>query len=599
MSEPAKARHSQNEVVVELPTWTTPSYIQTVVGKKSTLSDDLDEFRGIPFGEVTKRWEHAKLRTRLPHDIFDATRNGPKCPQPSSSKNSEYFQAHAAFPNLVESEFECLNLIIVRPSAIGLSRAGIEEPSRLPVMVYIHGGAGTGAGSDPIFDPSSLVLRSLEIGSPFIAVNLNYRAGVFGFAGSVDILNTQDQVETRGLNFGLYDQKVGLTWVARNIVQFGGDADQITLCGSSSGGSCVYAHILDADANTEKPLFRRAHVQSGAMLTLLPMPLAEAEANWDKLCRHWGVEAESSSQGRVESLRHISTAAMLESALENQVFMLPPIAEDLTMTLETVAFPHVDLRREIKPVDYKPIEVMIGASDTESAGHAQSDVDLKRLQELFAESYPIAEAGAKVLEAYDIVKGSEHNTLREGLERLHSDVVFDLGIYRARVMLNAQRRAEYGDATSIQPYHIEFGNPFPGPKRGRAHHCVDLIYFFDAFHNILADVDKGIFKPYPERCEEPSAGQETESAKQKMAAHSETAVVSHLDLVHKFQDHCIGFIVGKLVPKVAEGEILVWGKDGSTRVERLADTQKWVERIVRLKLLEKDIPSILKVVRAL
>lgn len=65
-----------NEVVVGLPTWTTPSYTQTVIGKKSYLSDDLDEFRGIPFGQVTKRWEHAKLHARLPYDVFDATKNG-------------------------------------------------------------------------------------------------------------------------------------------------------------------------------------------------------------------------------------------------------------------------------------------------------------------------------------------------------------------------------------------------------------------------------------------------------------------------------------------------------------------------------------------
>ncbi|KAH7176261.1 Alpha/Beta hydrolase protein [Dactylonectria macrodidyma] len=597
MTEPSKAEHSAKEVVVELPTWTATSYNQKVVGKKSSLSDDLDEFLGIPFGEVTKRWEHARLRTRLPHDVFDATKNGPKCPQPSAAKNSEYYQAYLAFPNLDESEFECLNLLIVRPSAAALSRAGIDEMSKLPVLVYIHGGAGTGAGSDPIYDPSRLVLRSLEIGSPVIAVNLNYRTGVFGLIGSADILKTQDRTEVRGLNFGLYDQKVGLTWVARNITQFGGDPEQVTLCGSSTGGSCVYAHILDADAHTEKPLFQRAHVQSGAMLTLLPMPLAEAEANWDKLCQHWGIEAESSSQHKVESLRHVSTAAMLESALENQVFMLPPIADGLTMTQETASFPHVDLRREIKPGAYKPIEVMIGTTDVESAGHAQTDFDLEKLRQGFAESYPTAEAGAQVLEAYGLVEGSEQSTLRTALERFHSDAVFDLGIYRARNLLSAQRLAKYGDATSIQPYHIEFGNPFPGTKRGCAHHGVDVIYMFDAFHDALADADNGIFKSYAEACAEHSARPETESTVQKTTSSSGTSAVNHQKLVKSFQDHVIGFIVGNSVQKVAEDEILIWGKDGSLRVEKLVETPRWTERIDRLKLLEKDTPSILKVLR--
>ena len=76
MSDPTKKQDFENGVIVELPTLTTPSYIQTVVGKGSSLSDDLDEFRGIPFGEVNKRWEHAKLRTHLPHNVFDATNDG-------------------------------------------------------------------------------------------------------------------------------------------------------------------------------------------------------------------------------------------------------------------------------------------------------------------------------------------------------------------------------------------------------------------------------------------------------------------------------------------------------------------------------------------
>ena len=100
-------------------------------------------------------------------------------------------------------------------------------------------------------------------------------------------------------------------------------------------------------------------------MTLLLIPLAEAEANWGKLCQHSCVKAESSSQRKVESLRHMSTAAVLDSALGKQVFMLPPITENLTMTQKTAAFPHVDLRRGIKPVDYKPIEIMIDVTDIE------------------------------------------------------------------------------------------------------------------------------------------------------------------------------------------------------------------------------------------
>lgn len=64
------------KAVVWLPTWESPAFAQTIVGKASSVSPDLEEFRGIPYGTVTARWEHSQLRTRLPRDVFDATKNG-------------------------------------------------------------------------------------------------------------------------------------------------------------------------------------------------------------------------------------------------------------------------------------------------------------------------------------------------------------------------------------------------------------------------------------------------------------------------------------------------------------------------------------------
>ncbi|KAL5355559.1 Alpha/Beta hydrolase protein [Aspergillus floccosus] len=554
MSKAPDAQHAK-EVVVELRTWTTPSYAQRVVGKRSAFSDNLDEFRGIPFGEVTKRWEHAKLRPCLPHDMFDATKDGPKCIQSSGADNSEYFQAQVTFPQLPESEFDCLNLLIIRPSVPGLSRVGFEESAKLPVLVWIHGGGGgSGAGSDPIVDPARLVLRSLGIGSPIIAVNLNYRLNMFGFLGSSDILDAQDQSEIRGLNFATYDQKVGLAWIARNITHFGGDPEHITLGGQSSGSHSVHAHILDAEAQrTERPLFQKALMQSGAQSTVSPGALEDVNVHWDKLCKHWGVNPQSSSRDKVQSLRRVPPIDLLDSALKNQVFLIPLIADNVTFTLDTVNLPHVGLRRGPKPADYKPIEIMIGASEVKSAGHFQGDVDLCRLQKIFGQSYPTVEAGARVLEAYGLVDGADQPSMQEGLEQFRSDAVFHLSIHRTRVALSAQRRREYGDATSIQPYHIEFGNPFPGTKQGYAHHGVELIYQFDAFHDALVDADKGVFKPY--RVAGPyvlPAGQDAESPPTKTPTDTRTHAPSHVDLVRKFQDHWIGFIVGKPVQKVAD-----------------------------------------------
>lgn len=62
--------------IVRLPTISIPSHIQTIIGKRSAISDDIEEFRGIPYAHVPGRWEHSRLRDCLPRDMFDGTENG-------------------------------------------------------------------------------------------------------------------------------------------------------------------------------------------------------------------------------------------------------------------------------------------------------------------------------------------------------------------------------------------------------------------------------------------------------------------------------------------------------------------------------------------
>lgn len=66
----------EQAAIVQLPTISVPSYMQTIVGQQSPISDDIEEFRGIPYAHVPGRWEHSQLRDRLPRDVFDATQNG-------------------------------------------------------------------------------------------------------------------------------------------------------------------------------------------------------------------------------------------------------------------------------------------------------------------------------------------------------------------------------------------------------------------------------------------------------------------------------------------------------------------------------------------
>ncbi|OTB20383.1 hypothetical protein K445DRAFT_17661 [Daldinia sp. EC12] len=100
-----------------------------------------------------------------------------------------------------------------------------------PVMFWIHGGALiNGAASDPTFDGGNLASRG-----DVVVVTVGYRLTTLGF------LALNDGV-TNG-NFGLADQINALEWVRKNIQDFGGDPDRITIFGQSAGAGSVHALI--------------------------------------------------------------------------------------------------------------------------------------------------------------------------------------------------------------------------------------------------------------------------------------------------------------------------------------------------------------------
>jgi carboxylesterase type B len=105
-----------------------------------------------------------------------------------------------------------------------------------PVMLWIHGGGYTsGTANDPTFDGGNIASRG-----DVVMVACNYRLGALGF------LALDDGV-TKG-NYGLGDAINALDWVRRNIHDFGGDPERITIFGQSAGAASVRAIMASPKA---------------------------------------------------------------------------------------------------------------------------------------------------------------------------------------------------------------------------------------------------------------------------------------------------------------------------------------------------------------
>jgi para-nitrobenzyl esterase len=159
---------------------------------------------------------------------------------------------------------DCLYLNVFAPRFAGdaVPQAG----SRLPVMVWIHGG-GNVVGHAGRYDGGALATRE-----HVIVVTINYRLGPFGWFRHAALRESAADDDDRSGNYGTLDMVRALTWVRENVAAFGGDPGNVTIFGESAGGRDVFALLLSPRA---AGLAHRAIVQSGGTTTTT---LEEAES---------------------------------------------------------------------------------------------------------------------------------------------------------------------------------------------------------------------------------------------------------------------------------------------------------------------------------
>lgn len=152
---------------------------------------------------------------------------------------------------------DCLFLNVWTPANDNKKRA---------VMFYNHGGGfGAGSGGAPDQDGANLA-RFFDV----VVVETNHRLGIMGFL-YFDEIGGSDY-EGSGNN-GTLDIVDGLKWVKNNIAKFGGDPNNVMICGESGGGgktSCLYAMPSAA------PYFNKASIESGPGVRMLPKEAASA-----------------------------------------------------------------------------------------------------------------------------------------------------------------------------------------------------------------------------------------------------------------------------------------------------------------------------------
>jgi carboxylesterase type B len=202
-----------------------------------------------------------------------------------------------------------LNLSITCPRSV----LELASPEKLPVLVFIHGGAFVGGSQSiqlvgrEIYDGTNLVRAALTRKQPTVVVTCNYRVGPLGFLASHELSNFNKRHDEPVGNYGLHDQRQALDWCHRFIAGFGGDAANITIQGTSAGGSS--AHYLSIFPDRK---FKRAILASGTLTGIGPMSMDYQQKNFDAyLSRHSSGQEKSDSES-VELLQSIPVEDMVK-----------------------------------------------------------------------------------------------------------------------------------------------------------------------------------------------------------------------------------------------------------------------------------------------
>lgn len=358
--------------------------VQTKSGTvRGVTEGDVSSFKAIPFAAPPV----GEFRWRPPQPVKpwegvrDALKYCPDCPQRN-------WQGSTA----VTSE-DCLYLNVWTP-------ASARKGSKLPVMVWIHGGGFTGgSGSGPGSAGDAFAKQGV------ILATINYRLGRLGHF-AFPALSQEHPEEMKG-SYAYMDQIAALKWIQENIEAFGGDPNNVTIFGFSAGGVSVHALLSIPAANG---LFHKAISQSGGgrdgVLTGRPISKDNSDELYPVSAETIGINfakrhgIEGTDAAALDKLRALSVDQIVDGGQESDstgARTYPGIILDGKLVVETAESAYKTGRQAKVPL-------LIGSSSAEIGGGFINASKTK--EELFSQ---FGELEAEAKAAYDPNGDKEFN----------------------------------------------------------------------------------------------------------------------------------------------------------------------------------------------
>ncbi|MBW2734330.1 MAG: carboxylesterase family protein, partial [Deltaproteobacteria bacterium] len=343
--------------------------------------------------------------------------------------------------------------------------------SRLPVMVYIHGG-GNAQGSTSkeqlgtrLYDGAQMAERG-----DAVVVTIQYRLGPMGFL----VLSELAAESTTGSvgNYGLRDQILALRWVQRHAARFGGDPSKVLLFGESAGAVNTCMHLVSP---LSAGLFSRALMESGACVA---STRAERETEGLDFLRQMGCDATSNRLACLRALPAETLVSLLGDPLKGGIAQMA-----FGPTIDGDVLPDAPISI-LKAGEQNKVPFVIGSNADEMAIVVPPLSIAPATMLALISEFPQA-FRQRLLALYP--PGTTKQQARESYIRATTDAQFTC---------MARRIARAAQATQTEPvYRYYFTRKMPGPLADTfgAFHGLELYYVFQALERssiaTFADAD--------------------------------------------------------------------------------------------------------------